>query len=192
MYISIDIETDGPAPGHNSMLSLGAAAFTIDGGLVDAWYQKVEPLMGAVRDPDTMKWWESQQKEVWEEANSDQVSPFYGMVQFSLWLEKIGEGHKLVAAAWPAAFDFAFVNFYMWRFAGRNPLGFACLDIRSYANGMFSVPGYYEKIPEGDLYLKYGIDTTGFRPHVSVDDAVRQGMLLVALLKDSDIRNDQP
>ena len=36
-YVSIDIEADGPAPGLNSMLSLGAAAFTADGALVDTF-----------------------------------------------------------------------------------------------------------------------------------------------------------
>ena len=35
IYISVDIETDGPIPGPNSMLSFGAAAFSDDGKLVD-------------------------------------------------------------------------------------------------------------------------------------------------------------
>lgn len=181
MYISIDIETDGPAPGHNSMLSLGAAAITIEDGQVDTWYRKIEPLAGAVRNDDTMKWW-GQFPEAWSEANKDQDSPWLAMELFASWCEHSGQGHKLVAVAWPAAFDFAFVNYYLWRFANRNPLGFACLDMRSYANGMHLVPGYYKKIPDGDLYRKWDVKTDDLRGHVAVDDAVRQGRLLLAML----------
>ena len=39
-YVSIDIEADGPAPGLNSMLSLGAAAFTSDGALAQTFSAK--------------------------------------------------------------------------------------------------------------------------------------------------------
>lgn len=31
IYVSTDIETDGPIPGPNSMLSFGSAAFTAEG-----------------------------------------------------------------------------------------------------------------------------------------------------------------
>jgi len=31
IYISTDVETDGPIPGPNSMLSFGSAAFEVDG-----------------------------------------------------------------------------------------------------------------------------------------------------------------
>ena len=30
IYVSIDVEADGPIPGDHSMLSLGAAAFSAD------------------------------------------------------------------------------------------------------------------------------------------------------------------
>lgn len=185
LYINIDIETDGPAAGVNSMLSLGAAVFDRAGAQIALWYRTLEPLAGGIRNGDTMAWWGTQPA-AWEEANKDQESPFYAIPEFALWCEGISEGHKLVACAWPAAFDFSFVNYYLWRFAGRNPLGFACLDMRSYANGMYRVPGYYEKIPEGDLYKIFDIKTDDLRPHVAVDDAIRQGRLLMAMLKSAD------
>lgn len=184
MYVSIDIETDGPAPGHNSMLSLGAAAFLREGVHLESWYAKIEPLPGAVRNEQTMEWWRTQ-PEAWAEVGRDQQSPFRAIPEFAGWCDTVGRGFKLVAVAWPAAFDFSFVNYYLWRFAGRNPLGFACLDMRSYANGMFLVPGYYEKIPEGDLYKKWNVKTDDLRPHFAVDDAVRQGRLFTAMLNST-------
>ena len=42
----------------------------------------------------------------------------------------------------PIAFDFAFTSYYLWRFAGRNPLGFGGCDVRSYANGLAGHAGY--------------------------------------------------
>ena len=59
-YVSIDIEADGPAPGLNSMLSLGAVAFTSDGALVDTFSANLE----AREDPKTMRWW-AKQPEAW-------------------------------------------------------------------------------------------------------------------------------
>lgn len=192
LYVSLDIETNGPCPGLNSMLSIGAAAFTITSGTpVDTFYRKMFPMQGIeyMENSDTMKWWDTQ-PEAWEEVNREQVSPAEAMHDFGFWLDGIQKGHhaKLVAAAWPAAFDFGYVNYYLHQFYGDNPLGFACLDIRSYANGLFNTAGYYERISEGDLYKKYELDITGLRPHVAVDDAVKQGMLLMSLIEEARMR----
>ena len=63
-YVSIDIEADGPAPGLNSMLSLGAAAFAGDGTLADTFSANLETLPEAREDPKTMRWW-AKQPEAW-------------------------------------------------------------------------------------------------------------------------------
>jgi DNA polymerase III alpha subunit (gram-positive type) len=184
VYISIDIETDGPAAGINSMLSLGAAAFTVQEGQIGEWYQKIKPLPEAVRSEETMDWWQLNPT-AWQEANKNQKSPFVSIPEFALWCESMKANGRLVAVAWPAAFDFSFVNYYLWKFARRNPLGFSCLDIRSYANGVFGAEGYYGTrgvVPEGDLYNQFKIPTEDLRPHFAVDDAIRQGRLFMAML----------
>ena len=59
VYISIDIEADGPIPGGNSMLSLGAAAFELGSGNrtpIDLYEVNLQPLPTATPDPDTMAW----------------------------------------------------------------------------------------------------------------------------------------
>jgi DNA polymerase III epsilon subunit-like protein len=186
IYISIDIETDGECPGVNSMLSLGAVAFTKTGGEVDDFYRTVEPIPDVVQSPETMEWWmKPENYPAYLETLRDQRLPGEVMAEFAGWLRdlNLSTGGKLVAAAWPAAFDFGFVNWYMHNYYGTNPLGFACLDIRSYANGLFMTPGYYKKISEGDLYSYFKINTEDIRPHFAVDDARKQGRLLMALLK---------
>jgi hypothetical protein len=192
MYMSIDIETDGPCPGQNSMLSIGIAAFekSIDvQPPLEKFYRKLEPLPDGMRDSDTMLWWAGQ-PEGWAEVNKAQESPMEVMNDCADWLLEIKEDYdvRLVPAAWPAAFDFGFVNWYMHSYYGANPLGFSCLDIRSFANGLFNTAGYYEKISEGDLYNFFQIDTKQFADHIAIDDATKQGMLLIGLLKEADFR----
>ena len=47
IYVSTDIETDGPAPGLNSMLSFGSAAFLGNKTLLTTFSANLEILEGA-------------------------------------------------------------------------------------------------------------------------------------------------
>lgn len=180
VFVSIDIETDGPAPGLNSMLALGAAAFTAGSDVVEIWYSTLLPLPEAARDKSTMEWWATQ-PHAWDEVNKDRRLPGDAIESFALWVDGLARSHKPVAVAWPAAFDFAFVNYYCHRFVGRNPLGFAALDIRSYANGLAGYPSYYGLAESRIRKMAGEIDTAGLRPHVALDDAIEQGRLFLAL-----------
>jgi hypothetical protein len=59
IYLSVDIEADGPAPGRYSILSFGIAAFTIDKVLLSTFTRNLELLPGAVQHPRVMAWWQS-------------------------------------------------------------------------------------------------------------------------------------
>jgi DNA polymerase III alpha subunit (gram-positive type) len=180
IYISIDIETTGPAPGLYSMISLGAAAFERDGAELGTWSANLHELLDASRHTDTMRFWE-QHPEAWALATENPMQPIDAMRSFEAWVARFGG--EPIAAAWPAAFDFAFVNYYCHRFLGSNPLGFACLDIRSLAMGLTYSRGYYDLRDKQIEAIRQEVDTEGLRDHVAVDDAVEQGRLLVALLK---------
>ena len=182
IFISIDIETNGPAPGLFSMLSLGAIALDPDGGEKDAprWYSPLKPLPDAKQHPDTMDWWRTQ-PEAWAEVQLDPWHPGDALNDFAYWVEALPG--KPVAAAWPAVFDGGFLNYYLWRFAGRNPLGHTCMDIRSYANGLAGV-GQYRDISREQMRAMTGdIDNSDLRDHVALDDAIGQGRLLIKLLQ---------
>lgn len=178
-YVSIDIEANGPAPGLHSMLALGAAAFAAGGEEIGTWYSTLRPVTGLAADPATMAWWATQ-PEAWAEVTRDPALPADVMPGFTHWVR--GMPGKPIAVAWPAAYDFAWVNYYCHRYAGANPLGFACCDIRSYANGLCGYDSYYG-LSEDEVRAMAGeIDKTGLRPHVAVDDAIEQGRLFMALL----------
>ncbi len=180
VYVSIDVETDGPCAGINSMLAIGAVAFDQYEKELGAYYATLEPLPGMVQNPTTMEWWKTQ-PEAWAEVTSAPDPAEYMIPQFVRWLEHDLRGNKLIAVAWPDAFDFAFVNFYCHKFCGRNPLGFAACDIRSYANGLAGYRNYYG-LRQSDIETMAGsIDRAGLRPHVALDDAIEQGRLFMAL-----------
>lgn len=178
IFVSIDIETDGPCPGLNSMIALGAVAYDGQENQLGTWYSTLAALPGCFQDQDTMDWWGTQ-PEAWAEVHGSQHQAWDMIPDFGYWCEAL-PGNP-VAVAWPAVFDFAFVNYYLHRFFRSNPLGFAACDIRSYANGLTRHASYYG-LPEDQVHALAGpIDTTGLRPHHALDDAIGQGRLFLAL-----------
>ena len=144
----------------------------------DADPATLSPVAGSHQDPDTMAWWQTQ-PDAYAEVLSNCQRPDKALPEFDRWCKSLPG--KPVAVAWPAAFDFAFVNYYCHRFAGRNPAGFACLDIRSYANGLARHPDYYGLRERQVRDLAGEVDKAGLREHVAVDDAIEQGRLFMAL-----------
>ncbi len=53
IYVSTDIEADGPIPGPYSMLSFASAVYMSDKILVDTYYANLETLPGAAAHPKT-------------------------------------------------------------------------------------------------------------------------------------------
>jgi len=197
IFVSIDIETDGPAPGINSMIGLGAVAFDPAGNELAGWYSSIEPAEGSRPNDATMKWWrEPAQAEAWNILQEGQVPAHHATIHFKNWLEHELGSHNLIAVGWPIAFDFAFINFYMWRYCGRNPLGFSGLDIRSYANGLVNQPSY-NGLPERMIWSLAGpLELSGLRPHYALDDATAQGRLFMGLRRVaaywSSVADNQP
>jgi hypothetical protein len=64
IYVSVDVESDGPIPLHNSMLSLDMAAFLPNRTLLGTFEANPATLPGAVVDEETYEWWNQQPPEV--------------------------------------------------------------------------------------------------------------------------------
>lgn len=184
LYVSLDIETDGPAPFLNSMLSLGAAAFMKDQELKRNFYATMYALEMAHEDSETMAWWRTQPR-AWEAVQRSRQRPQKVMQDFATYIRRLANDYpdyKLVAVAWPAAYDFAFVNAYCHLFLHENPLGFACMDLRSYTDGLANGAGYYA-LREAEVRTYSGpVFKDDLTEHIAVDDAVEQGRLLLNLL----------
>ena len=82
IYISTDVETDGPIPGPHSMLSLGSAAYTADKRLLSTFSANLETLPGASAHPQTAAWWATQ-PEAWGACRSDLQAPQEVMTRYA-------------------------------------------------------------------------------------------------------------
>ena len=180
IYVSIDVETDGPCPGVNSMLSLGAVAFDEQGKEVAAYSANLLEIEGAKPDPNTMAWWGTQ-REAWRMAREGARPAGEVMPAFRRWLLSL-PGRK-VAVAYPAGFDFTFVYWYLHRFAGDCPLGFSCIDLKSYACAKLGLP--FNETTKKRMPKRW-FEGLPRHSHLAEDDAREQGMLWGKMRRDDE------
>lgn len=178
IYVSTDIEVDGPIPGPYSMLSIGSAAYLPDKTLVETFTANLETLPDAGTHPDTMAWWENY-PEAWESARRDQRPPEQAMIEYVQWLEALPG--LPVFVGYPAAFDFTFVYWYLIRFAGRSPFSFSALDIKTMA--MVMTGKDYRRSTKKNMPKRW-FDALPHNHH-ALDDAIEQGALFCNMLMES-------
>lgn len=170
IYVSTDVESDGPIPGPHSMLSFGSAAYTADKTLVATFAANLELLPGAQGCPETMAWWQTQ-PEAWAACRAELQAPEVALPNYVAWLKSLPG--KPVFVAYPVAFDFMFVAWYLHRFAGENPFSHSALDIKTLAMAMLRTP-YRDS-------TKRRMPKRWFDPlphtHLALDDAIEQGAL---------------
>jgi hypothetical protein len=178
VYVSTDVETDGPIPGPNSMLSFASAAYLPDKTLVSTFTANLETLAGAAGDPRTLAWWQ-QHREAWEATRTDIQEASDVMPRYVAWVKALPG--KPVFVAYPAGFDFLFVYWYLIRFAGESPFSFAALDIKSYAMALLKTE--YRETTKRNMPRRW------FDPlahsHVALDDAIEQGALFCNMLAEN-------
>jgi DNA polymerase III alpha subunit (gram-positive type) len=171
IYFSIDVETDGPIPGPNSLLSLGAVALDSQGNELGTFYRNFKPLEGASMDPKTREFWD-RFPDMLAATQVDQRDSRDAMMEFDSWVP--------VAVAFPAGFDFTWIWWYSNRFLGSCVFSFSCIDMKTMA--WMILKGDYRKSTK-----KYW-PSHWFSPlphtHHALDDAREQGQSFAAMLRD--------
>lgn len=178
IYISTDVETDGPIPGPHSMLSIGAAAFTEDGNLLSTFSANLLNLDGASPDPDTAKWWETQ-PEAWSAVMKDRQDPAIAMKNFNQWV--IHQPGKPVFVGYPAGFDFMFTYWYLIKFCKVSPFSFSAIDMKTFAMAVLGT-SYRESTKRNFPKHWFSADK---HSHVAVEDAIEQGRIFCKMLRSS-------
>ncbi|MCS7062395.1 MAG: exonuclease, partial [Anaerolineae bacterium] len=128
IYVSTDVETDGPIPGPHSLLSFASAAYRADKTLVATFEANLETLPGASGHPATMRWWRSH-PEAWAACRQNLQPPAQAMRAYLTWVKALPG--KPVFVAYPAAFDFMWVHWYLVNFTGQQPFSHSALDIKT-------------------------------------------------------------
>ncbi len=181
VYVSTDVEADGPIPGPHSMLSLASAVFTEDGKVIATYSANLRALDGATEHPGTMEWWKSQ-PEAWAACRVDPRPAEIVMPEYAAWIDALGG--RPVFVAYPAGFDFTFVYWYLMRFAGRSPFSHAALDIKSFAAALLGTR--FRETSKRSMPARW----LSQRPHthVALDDALEQGEMFVQMLAEARAR----
>lgn len=177
IYVSTDVEADGPIPGPHSMLSFASAAYLADKTLVGTFEANLCLLPDAKGDPRTMAWWEGQ-PEAWAACRENVREPAVVMPEYVAWLNALPG--KPVFVAYPAAYDFMFVYWYLIRFAGESPFSHSALDIKTYAMAVLGTE--YRESTKRNMPKAWFDDTP--HTHVALDDAKGQGALFCNMLAE--------
>ena len=182
IYISTDIETDGPIPGQNSLLSIGSAAF-VDFELVDTFSVNLKQLPDAEMDHRTkVEFWDKNQ-EAWEACRADMQDPDRAMRYYAEWLKDVERKYngRVVFVGYPAGFDFTFVYWYLMKYNNYSPFSFSCIDMKTLAMAITKKP--FKKCIKRN-FPKHWLDSKNKHTHIALDDAIEQGEMFCKMMKD--------
>jgi hypothetical protein len=178
VYVSTDVETDGPIPGPHSMLSFASVALDAEGHELGVFSRNLETLPGAEGHPDTLAWWR-ENPAAWASCRADPQPPAVAMKDYVRWVKELPG--RPVFVAYPAGFDFLFVYWYLIRFAGESPFSHSALDIKTYAMALLRKP--YRDSVKRNMPRRWFPSLP--HTHVALDDAREQGLLFVNMLREN-------
>jgi DNA polymerase III epsilon subunit-like protein len=166
-WISIDVETSGPAPSVASLLSIGAC-------LVDDSDEGIEIL---VRPIPGLAWSdeaEAVHRLTRERLAAEGLDPAAAMERLAGWVaDRVPTGSVPVLVSFNAPFDWLFITDYCWRYLGRNPFGISALDLKAlYMGRHLDAVRRWANTGKGDVRRRYPIDLP--HTHGALDDAREQ------------------
>jgi hypothetical protein len=183
LYISADVETDGPIPGSFSLLSFGLTAIgRYDGVRFERWrprertfYRELKPAAEGF-EPEAMRINGLDRERLANEG----AEPGVAMTQAAEWVRSVSDGHRPVLVAYPVAFDWAFLSWYFETYAGGSPFGHSsCLDIRTQYQALAGT--VFDRSSKATMPAFLMPQTP--HTHNALDDAVEQGELFANLLE---------
>jgi DNA polymerase III epsilon subunit-like protein len=124
-WISVDVETSGPAPSVASLLSIGACLVDDPGQGIEilvrpvpgrGWGDAAETIHGLTR----------------ERLAAEGLEPADAMRRLADWLGSVVPADSTpVFVSFNAPFDWLFVADHLWRYLGRNPFGTSAVDLKA-------------------------------------------------------------
>ncbi|WP_081240878.1 3'-5' exonuclease [Streptomyces viridosporus] len=182
LYISVDVEADGPIPGPYSLLSLGASV----AGVQDAdgfraadpeertFYRELRPISEefvpealAVSGLDR------------DRLGVEGAEPERAMREFTDWVREAAAGAQPVMCGYPASYDWTFLYWYLIRFTGSSPFGHSgCLDMKTLYATKAGLP--LRAVAKGTMPRE--LLSRRRHTHHALDDAIEQAELFANLM----------
>ena len=136
LYVSADIETDGPIPGEFSMLSF---AFSLASRFDGTTFEPYEPGWDTTFYVELQPISERFEQEALDVNGLDREALAVSgrkaedaMREAAEWIAARADGARPVLVLYPLSFDWSFLHWYFIRFTGKSPFGHStCLDIRT-------------------------------------------------------------
>ncbi len=170
IYVSTDVEADGPIPGPHSMLSFASAAYPRrqDAGR----HLRGQPRHAARAPRATRRRWRGGRRSPRRgpPAATNPRDPADVMPEYVAWLKALPG--KPVFVGYPAAYDFMFVYWYLIRFAGESPFSHSALDIKTYAMALLGTE--YRDVDQAEHAAASGSTTCRTRTSPSTTRSARR------------------
>lgn len=191
LYISADVETDGPLPGVYSLLSFGMYVVgAFDGERLSrphapfTLYREVRPISEAFQ-PEALEVNGLDRDRLVVEG----ADPVVAMEEAAAWVVEVANGHRPVLVAYPVAFDWSFLYWYFERFCRTgSPFGHSsCLDIRTLYQAQAST--VFDLSDKRNMPA--GLLPNAQHTHNALDDAIEQGELFANLFSWTLRRRDR-
>ena len=116
IYVSVDVEADGPCPGLYSMVCFGAVV--VDAKLDKTFYGQTRPISDDfIPSALAVSGFTRREHEKFDH-------PLETIFQFREWLFALND-KRLIFISDNPAFDWQFINYYMFAFSHSNPFGWS-------------------------------------------------------------------
>jgi hypothetical protein len=180
VFISADVEADGPIPGPYSMLSFGlCVAATAEGGdfmpadlAQDTLYDELRPISDAF-DPAALSVSGLDRERLVETG----THPEGAMTRAAAWVRDVAAAGRPVLVAYPLAYDWLWLYWYFVRYSETgSPFGHSsCLDIKT----MYQQKAGVRWSHATKRHMPKALRPRRRHTHHALDDAMEQAQLFV-------------
>jgi hypothetical protein len=184
LYISADIEADGPIPGDFSMLAFGlCCAATFDGSRFEVFDPEAATFYAELR-PISDKYEDSALEVSGLDRDSLMTSgrpAEDAMTEAARWVHLQADGRRPIMVGFPAPYDWLFLYWYFVRFsASGSPFDFsACLDMKT----MYQAKARVVMDDAGLTDLPPFLGSSRSHTHNALDDAIEQAEIFAKLFE---------
>lgn len=182
VYISVDVEADGPIPGPYSMLAIGfAVAGSYDGVSYIAadpeeqtFYRELRPISDEF-DPEALAVSGLDRRKLFVEG----CDPVDAMNDADTWIRALRDQRRPVLVGYPLVFDWMFTQWYFKRFCERgSPFGFSAgLDMKT----MYAVKAHATVTASTKSQMPPHLLSDRRHTHNALDDAIEQADMFTRL-----------